>query len=105
MSGNPFEGLQNLGIVSFWFVALIVVMVFKPERIYRPILFRLSIGCFLGSISSGIDRLGVVCLCSRHGQHVFIFYAQWHVSVVFGYANFCNCRGFDNCVRNSCLIR
>ncbi|MDA7878830.1 hypothetical protein OAK98_05360 [Mariniblastus sp.] len=66
MSGNPFEGLQNLGIVSFWFVALIVVMVFKPERIYRPILFRLSIGCFL--VQFLVASIGLVLFAFAAGM-------------------------------------
>ena len=46
MNMNPFGGRLE-GVVSCWFVALIVIMVFKPERIKNSFLFRLSIALFI----------------------------------------------------------
>ena len=47
MNGDPFGTLQLFGFVNFWFIALIVIILFKPERVRNRYLFRLSIAFFI----------------------------------------------------------
>ncbi len=58
MNMNPFQG-QFAGVISCWFLALILISVFKPERISNKFLFRLSIALFIIQflLGSGLSAL------------------------------------------------
>ena len=58
------------GVVCCWFLALIIILVFKPERISNSFLFRLSIGLFITQylLEAALSLLPTVFSGLRNGS-------------------------------------
>ena len=67
MNMNPFQG-QFAGVISFWFLALILILVFKPERISNKFLFRMSIALFIIQFLLGSALSALVWAVGGAGQ-------------------------------------
>lgn len=67
MNMNPLQG-TFAGVISFWFLALILVLVFKPERISNKFLFRLSIALFIIQFLLGYGLSALFWIMGGAGQ-------------------------------------